>query len=202
MVETARIHPWVGETYRGLPTAYRLFLLGESMYTDTSGKYPESELIRLIGITLDGTWAKRNNFYKRVYRTVANRLWSQSTQSDRVRFWSRVAFYNYVQLPVVGDHHVDPSHEMWTASSDPFRTVFGQQVPGKVIVFGKDDLQKYLSESGCLKTKNDGTWEIITSNHRCPALVIHHPSYRKLSALQRQYDRDAVAAFIRGMGIV
>lgn len=179
------IRPWKGKDYEST----RLLLLGESMYGSDPDGVQDNVLIWMIENTLSGDWKKRNNFYKKVYRVVTNRLWRDATPAERTAFWNRVAFLNFVQRPVLGGPRSRPSREMWVQSESTFRTEFERLRPAGVVVLGKT-VWSYLAEVGIATNLEPGAYQVVTAGHACPAVFINHPSYSRLSADQRRLDLD------------
>src|SRR4051812_26791365 len=183
MEPASLIRPWVGNDYFSAPSPERVLLLGESMYTDKADDYPPETLIRLIRGTVSGEWRKRNNFYKRVYRLVSGNRWSESPAADRAAFWARVAFYNYVQRPVLGRPLDRPAGDMWAESAAYFRDVFDWLAPGAVVVLGKE-VWEHLGAAGFVSREGEQA-QVKTVAHGCPALMVRHPSWPRLTRDER-----------------
>lgn len=125
--------PWVGSGYTD--SAHRLLLLGEGHYlTESESRYDTPTLTKeIVGRVRDGTHVLP--FYTRTASTV---LGVKSLGSDeRISFWDRVAFYNYIPGVAASRARERPSSEMWAAAPAPFCAVLTQLRPRCVLVLGK-----------------------------------------------------------------
>lgn len=133
-------NPWIGPNYQseGLYGS-RLLILGESQYdTDLIEAVPGLQaqdgmsthrIVQDLGID------HPNAFFTKITKLLSGRLQGIPSQEDKARFWSRVAFYNFVQWWMPGPRS-RPSQEMWQAAGAPFLQVLEQYEPQLVLVLG------------------------------------------------------------------
>lgn len=111
--------PWIGERFAQQPQ--RLLLLGESHYVgERTGPNLTRELTREYR---DGVW--RHRYWTGLMQVVKGQ---PAAEIDRVAFWNRVAFYNYVQT-ALDDSGIAPSREAFRASDDTFFRVLDELRP-------------------------------------------------------------------------
>ncbi|WP_158642852.1 hypothetical protein [Mucilaginibacter ginsenosidivorax] len=135
--------PWVGEHYSVLPAENRVLLIGESHYlTDSAGSKAEHEkdnLTRRIvgskGIDQKG----RSNFYINTQKLMLGNGTLQ--KRERYIFWSRLAFYNFIQTPMDSLKH-RPTEEHMLIASDNFIDVIKVLKPSVCVFLGLGAAEK------------------------------------------------------------
>lgn len=128
--------PWEGSGYSD--SAHRLLLVGEGHYLpESESRYDTPTLTKeIVGRVRDGTQVLP--FYTRTAPTVLGALGAKSLGSnERITFWNRVAFYNYIPGIVASQARQRPTSEMWAAAPAPFCAVLTKLRPHCVLVLGK-----------------------------------------------------------------
>lgn len=165
--------PWIGSNYGANDD--RLLILGESHYGPAS--MPGNSTRELTQEYADGKWNHR--FWTNIMQVVSGQ---PHWEIDRPEFWSRVAFYNYVQQPVVETAGIAPTPEMFTVSEAAFFTVLGSLCPKTILVLSKR-LWENLPSAGrqgqnihCGEIARE-TWIYSYKEGQALAAWLPHPSY-------------------------
>ena len=126
--------PWVGSKYRAEGLAgTRVLILGESHYGE-----PGSECATYT-IDVVRTWAqaKRNRFFTVTHKLVSGYPpGSWVPDSERIEFWERVAFYNYVQSLTGPAPRYRPTERMWEDAAPIFLHTVRELEPHVVVMLG------------------------------------------------------------------
>jgi hypothetical protein len=121
--------PWEGSLFRQQPI--RLLLLGESHHS-TEPVMPKSMTIDCTREYVDGIWSHR--YWTEIMKVVEGRdYW----EIDRAEFWSKVAFYNYIQEIVGEGPGIAPTDQMYRSSEQGLASVLAYLKPTHVLVLAK-----------------------------------------------------------------
>ena len=165
--------PWVGSNYG--TNDDRFLVLGESHYGPAS--MPANSTRVLTQEYADGAWSHR--FWTNIMQVVNGQ---PHWKMDRAEFWSRVAFYNYVQQPVAETAGVAPTSEMFMASKEAFFLVLDSLRPKTILVLSKRLWENLPSEGKpgqeirCGDVSRE-TWVYPYSGGQALAAWLPHPSY-------------------------
>jgi hypothetical protein len=181
--------PWVGLAY----DRTRLLILGESAYSwweddeihDPSPQH-STEMVRWA---IDA-FPNCGRFFVMVSRALAN---EQNPTREHLEFvWQRVAFTNYISVPVGSGSRIRPSGTMWADAERDFLLEIPKLRPRRIIVLGMTmwaqmpDTQVYVTDV----VQGYGLGDEVTM---CRAL--NHPagglSWRELaSAIHFTYETE------------
>lgn len=166
--------PWVGKHYEGCAD-HRLLILGESHYsTEPQGPIFTIDLTRAYS---EGRWIHR--YWTNVMQAVDGR---RHWEIDKNEFWSRVAFYNYIQELVGEGPGIAPSQEMWEKAKGPFFDVMRELKPSHILVVSKR-LWVNLPRNGYQGTSIEyaggvrESWVFQYEDGQSISTWIPHPSY-------------------------
>ncbi len=121
--------PWEGKKFRQQDR--RLLLLGESHHS-TEALEPQTMTIDCTQAYVDEEWTHK--YWTEIMKVVDGR---NHWEIDRREFWSKVAFYNYIQ-EIVGDGPgIAPSPEMQASSEQGLISVLSHLRPTHVLVLAK-----------------------------------------------------------------
>jgi hypothetical protein len=124
--------PWKGNRYE--TEGYlgkRLLILGESHYDIEKSAHSKATTDIIAGLAIkDG----RNRFSNKILRLVTGENGFHS-EAQRADFWQRVAFCNYIQVPLPGPR-IRPTREMWAAGRTPFLETLKELAPDMLLVLG------------------------------------------------------------------
>lgn len=164
--------PWVGTNY--LAQSPRLLLLGESHYGDNN---ENPNLTRELTYNYsEGLWSHR------YWTGIMNTLNDQNTPDARNVFWSKVAFYNYIQDIVGATSGIQPTAAMFVSALTGFRSVLNYLKPTHILVLEKRlwlNLPTNLLSSRDIVTFGGVSREIATfefDGGGASATWINHPS--------------------------
>lgn len=188
-INTLKHNPWVGKNYRNSP--YKVLILGESHYTtNEDGTFCREEYDRCL---------KDRNYTREVINSVIkedyswsmydglHKLFCISSQNDRVEFWSKIAFFNFIQEPMKSSNQL-ASDENYKDAWFCLHDVFDVLHPDICIFLGVTDwyCNGYLKQKGIKcdiidepKTGNCTPWrlEMTTLNEfKAKGYAIRHPS--------------------------
>ncbi len=96
--------PWVGKHFCDLPFEHRILFIGESHYlnegTGEKEKYDQINMTRAVV-----NWMAINENYgkSQFFPNIPKLIWGNSNfnKSEIDKFWNHVAFYNFIQQPMV-----------------------------------------------------------------------------------------------------
>jgi hypothetical protein len=121
--------PWVGSQFKHQPV--RLLLLGESHHS-TERWEPETMTIDCTKAYADGSWSHR--YWTEIMKVVEGKdYWD----IDRGEFWSKVAFYNYIQEIVGEGPGIAPTEEMRKKSEQGLSSILTHLKPTHILVLAK-----------------------------------------------------------------
>jgi hypothetical protein len=122
--------PWEGARFRQQPV--RLLLLGESHHS-TDSVVPPTMTIECTQAYVDGSW--RHKYWTDFMKVVEGReaYW----EIDRDAFWSKVAFYNYIQEIVGVGPGIAPTVSMHLSSEQGLASVLTYLQPTHILVLAK-----------------------------------------------------------------
>jgi hypothetical protein len=138
--------PYIGTNYSQGYNGKKILALGESHYIndDDEGRdhfrdYPQlknftNDIIRNYLDYLDGQLSHQGwmNTYTRFARAFYNGDLPRTGVTD---FWTRIAFYNYIQEPLA-DTRMAPSSELFAKYEAPFWEVVHDSQPDLIVVWG------------------------------------------------------------------
>jgi len=130
VLPSVRFFPWIGSKYEeGHFNGNRILILGESHYEEPDvTKWLTDDLISAIA---------NGDITHRFFTIVAQLVSGDSVDAlDKSKFWSEVAFYNFVQVPL-RDARVRPTWVEWLTGVEPFKDVVRFLQPDKIIALGK-----------------------------------------------------------------
>jgi hypothetical protein len=148
VLEGVHFRPWEGCHFR--QQRVRLLLLGESHHSTNDVASPTMT----IDCTRDYIDGWKHKFWTNVMILVDGR----PREIDKREFWSRVAFYNYIQ-EIVGDSSgIAPTVKMYQSSSLGLSSVIAFLRPTHVVVLAKrlwDQLPEKTCRSGFPSLQNN-----------------------------------------------
>ncbi|WP_162559727.1 hypothetical protein [Methylobacterium radiodurans] len=175
---------WKGDDYGNscsLLGDFRLLILGESNYSDAPiGTYDDQITQNVMKRVLAG---ERFTFYNKLSRLVVNGGQTWLTQTESVKFWQSVAFYNFVPMIAANKPRQRPPAQLWVGDAPRlFLEVVRELQPEGILVCGSDTWhhlppgipsdRRYQSSEQWWSTKEFDTG----AEHPAIALPIHHPS--------------------------
>ncbi len=127
--------PWIGDNFKNQEN--KILLIGESHYAVNNGKpdpiaYNEfltnrNSTIDVIRRNFNGeSWSLFQNLYRALFRT---------SNIDRKLFWSKVAFYNFIQQPMTSTTE-RPSIDLFAKSYEGFKEVIDKHQVTHCIFLG------------------------------------------------------------------
>jgi hypothetical protein len=121
--------PWEGNSYR--QQTCRLLLLGESHHS-TEKVEPQTMTIDCTQSYADGSW--NHKYWTEIMKVVDGK---EYWEIERSEFWSKVAFYNYVQEIVGEGPGIAPTPVMRASSEQGLASVLSFLQPTHVLVLAK-----------------------------------------------------------------
>jgi hypothetical protein len=128
--------PWVGKAYRAEAlSGIRVLILGESHYGS-----PEQQRCQF---TQDWVASYANGSRNNRFFTTVTKLFLGTpsgvtlTAMQRGDFWSKIAFYNYIQSFPGSTARVRPTSALWCAAERPLLHVLAELAPQVVFVLGR-----------------------------------------------------------------
>ena len=147
-------NPWIGNQYKGGGfKGLRILILGEAHYDEEKeNMVPDytTAIIRKLGQT------EAFRFHTVVQNIMEGKSGAR-TIAEKVVFWERVAFYNYIQQFSGCSARSKPTPQMWNEGAEPYAETLNELKPDLVIVLG------------------DRLWNNLPDDPRL--LHIQHPSY-------------------------
>lgn len=122
--------PWVGAAYGTDP--FRLLVVGESHFVDTSGVPAGTELTRRV--VEETAIVGRSRFFVAIMRAVAGQ---EYRDLDRAGFWGRVAFLNFVPGYVTLGPRLWIDDGRYDQGGPPFRDALARLRPSHVLLCGQ-----------------------------------------------------------------
>jgi hypothetical protein len=125
--------PWVGAEYER--QEIRLLLLGESHHGDDPATWttdPRRVTIECTQAYVDGSW--RHKYWTNIMKVVEG---TDYWEIDRKDFWSKVAFFNYIQKIVGEGPGIAPTEAMWREAVQGFGSVLRSLQPTHILVLSK-----------------------------------------------------------------
>lgn len=189
--------PWIGKDYYKGYLKRRILVLGESHYCALPNDAVPDLTINIIKDLLDPD--SPSEPYKNTYRKFEHALAGHRLENaERVQLWNKIAFYNYVQYPLLGPRKA-PERTEFKDSVEPFFEVLGDLSPDVVIVWGQrlyNNLPQFGSQIPDLVLPDGSEIECwsYTSNYGIIAhlLPIQHPS----TGFSPNYWHTAIAQMI------
>lgn len=162
-VETLKRYPWVGNKYA--ESNYRILILGDSHYTVDDDKKPSEEeynrcntdkdytrgVVRcVINDVCEGkpTWTMFRNLIK---------TFTSDTPDEVKHLWSKIAFYNFIQEPMMFVDQVPTSEERITGWRC-FYDVMNILKPNFCLFIGirsKQEIEMIRSQAGTYSIEDD-----------------------------------------------
>lgn len=165
--KVVRFAPWVGSDYeRGLK-GLRLLIVGESHYGSKPYERPTvtPEVIKASALRQKHPLAtvkprKHSHFAKIMASTLSVSKSSSISGPERKDFWSRVAYYNFIQ-EFLAKPRVAPSQNAWSRSEGAFLQVLEVLRPQLIICYSIRNGERVRKLAGPI-----------------PVAVVNHPSSR------------------------
>ncbi len=138
-------NPWVRKDYQS--QSPKILVLGESHYGIEKDYNPDftTDIIKDWALEREGS----RRFFTIIAKISSKILYNRTPDwlglEDKQFFWSRVAFYNYIQSFVGDAARIRPSESMWDEAKEPFLTVVDKPKPHIIIVLGRS-LGNYIKE--------------------------------------------------------
>lgn len=165
--------PWIGEDYDSSSGEQRLLILGESHYSQPDEETPD------LTRTCIREHAKRkwnHRFFTMLTQLVSG---EDHWNIDRVQFWNRVCFYNYVQRSVGDSWGIAPDPEAYPRDERAFRAVISSLRPSHVLVCSWrlwDHLPSQLFDTQLTAIADRFEVRRMTTDPSVIAMGIPHPS--------------------------
>ena len=134
-----RIRPHVGEKYHSLASrGLKIMILGESSYKPGGFPPTQSAARQTISLAEDavgydqgqGYWNK-SRFYTRIARIFGYDAYDFVARKE---FWSRISFYNYLQI-VLPSARIAPHSTSWRDAQEPFLETVQELEPDFILSF-------------------------------------------------------------------
>ena len=127
--------PWVGSRYStdGI-CGKRILILGESHHGGGGCDYQDFTKKVIRDEALGENGHPRRKFFARVHRVIVGGR-GGFTDAQREDFWSRVAFYNFIQTALEKPRD-RPTNEMWEAACEPLLLTLREQTPTHILALG------------------------------------------------------------------
>lgn len=134
--------PWIGSRYAtdGIG-GKRLLILGESHHGGEGCHYTGFTTKVIHDEALGENGHPRRKFFGRIQRLIMGGRGGFNA-AEREDFWSRVAFYNFIQT-ALEEPRIRPTNEMWLAASEPLQLTLRELAPALILVLGLE-LQRNL----------------------------------------------------------
>ena len=179
----------------------KVLVLGESFYWDDDDDGNGKMFIyNLIQDFIDPKYDFRP--YERTFikfeRAMAGR---ELDKKERIKFWNHVAFYNYVQEPILRTR-MAPTQEQYDNSVDAFLSLIKICQPQAVIAWGlrlynnlpnpkqiKGEMGRYINTDA---DDSYETWNYYLEDKIIPVIGIYHPS----SAFDWMYWNQIITKFL------
>lgn len=199
-MESVHFEPWIGDKYHSQDR--RILILGESHHHDPADK-PDN-LEKEGGLTkfmvqeyITGESGPQFKFWTNFMQAITGK---KQWEIDRKDFWSKHAFYNYIQEPLAGPRKA-PSPVMWREAWEPFCQIVDELKPTHILVMGKrlwNEIPQDGGREGKTIVVNGNPWQ--TWYFPCKACkggevvstYIHHPC----SAFSSEKWHQFIKAFL------
>lgn len=185
--------PWIGENYAGSPSDKKILLIGESHY------YGDED---------DKKWSEKGGFTREIIQDVIkgnhthpffrNSMRLLALSNDKkAKFWSNIAFYNFIQKPV--EKNTRPVSTDFNDGWSPFFDLIKVINPSVCIFLGASAAQQFSRANQILKRnvtlskdkKINGAWArsgtFSSDKGNIELVFIKHPSSRFSNDLWRKY---------------
>lgn len=165
--------PWIGEHYDANSEEPRLLILGESHYSQPEEETPD--------LTRACVREHANREWNHRFFTMLTQLVSGEDHwdIDRVQFWNRVCFYNYVQRSVGDSWGIAPDCDAYSRDERAFRAVISSLRPTRVLVCSWrlwEQLPGQLFDRQLVSIADRFQVRQMTTNPSALAMGIPHPS--------------------------
>lgn len=183
--------PYIGDKYEQGYHGKKVLVLGESHYcADDDGNtsiedYPEWESLTNEVIESFKEYLRGNKEHSNWMRTFTkfSRAFNNGDLPEEqiIDFWDHVAFYNYVQVPMVAPRQ-SPTEEQFAKSEKAFGEILETYHPDIIIVWGQRLWTKlpytgeYLPKENTLINNGKGLYYYKVKDKKIPAMYITHPS--------------------------
>ncbi|WP_342655343.1 hypothetical protein [Pseudomonas sp. F3-2] len=164
-ITNVRFAPWVGCQYVDGLDGLRILLVCESHYGAKKHERPTAtpEIVKALALgemhPLATKRLRRHPHFTKIMRAVTNTR-RHATRDDKAEFWSRVAYYNFIQ-EFIRDKRITPRENSWKSGEDAFSDVLDVLVPDLIV---------------CLSLRNGRRIRSLAGN--TPVAVVNHPSSR------------------------
>jgi uracil-DNA glycosylase len=171
----------------------RVLALGESHYASDVSEVTEHITNDVIGWYLDPGCEFEGwmNTYTKFIRALSGDF--EIARETSAAWWNRIAFYNFVQVPMTGPRTA-PTAEEFRDSDGAFFEILEMLRPDYVLAWG-ERLYNNLPQTGYQGDDCCGleTWVYETKDgHKVHVLGLYHPS----AGFDTTYWRDVIKKFI------
>lgn len=190
--------PWVGKNYESGINNKKILVLGKSHHCAKRSDFTPAITIEVIKDLFNPD--SEHEPYKNTYTKFMNALSGEKLSiEEKEKWWNRVSFYNYVQVPIETARQ-SPTAEEFKNSEKAFFEVLEELRPTHIIVWGKR-LYNALPNKGeeldpiemSDKTKIN-RWEYaLNDGSKIKLLEIYHPS----SGFSTTYWGEAMSRFLK-----
>lgn len=162
---TVRFAPWVGHQYEDGLRGLRILIVCESHYGAKKHERPTvtPEILKALALgemhPLATKRLRRHPHFTKIMRAVTDTR-QRTTRSEKADFWSRVAYYNFIQ-EFVSDKRITPREDAWKSGEKAFSAVLDVLMPNLIV---------------CLSMRNGRRVRSLAGN--TPVAVVNHPSSR------------------------
>lgn len=183
--------PFEGSGYRqGFRDGLRLLVLAESHYVP--GLEPGSnwhDPAYTNEVVADG-WTERPdagyhyNFWGRLHRVLSGL--DEPTEADARQAWSRIAYSNYIQMPVGPAASSRKTREHWKSGEAALPELLQKLEPDRVLILGKGTwnhihLGRWIDPAWSAASKDRGLWGLALGERLIPSTWVSHPSWGRES---------------------
>jgi len=220
--DKVKFHPWVGDKYeygiKGFDKngiivygtkedpGKKILIVGESHYcanlADAISKLTQIIIADLIDP--DSEWEPYKNTYTKFIKSLTGYT-DDLEFEDKKEAWEHIAFYNYVQEPMIGAR-ISPTTEEFKKSEEAFWEVLNKISPDLIIVWGKrlyinlPQGGEYIGELEVRDEYDDivsiELWSYELKNSIIRIIGITHPA----AGFDTEFWHEAIFLFIKNMG--
>lgn len=186
--DNVRFHPRIGGNYTQGIYGKKVLVLGESIYCCVKCNTPEvckNQIKDIVKKQLDGE--EKNPFYTLIPKLYIGDINKPFQIEEKIEFWNKVSFYEFIQTSVGIADRVRPTLEMWNDAVNPFFEILDILEPQVVLITGKElsnyvvrlfeERKKVFDSEKSFLIHN----EVLYKNRNIDLVCIYHPSSGRLS---------------------
>lgn len=175
-----RFIPWIGEDYSAGYDGLRTLVLGEAHYDPDTGEDVNANpkfTVECIEEQIEGELTRK--FWTNIAIAFTGR--GGLTCKDKRSFWSKVAFYNFIQECAADGPRIAPAPEAWRRSDAGFRDVINALRPQFIVGLGYrmfDNLPDFGGRYGpdLKRSPSTSTWLYPCEDSQVLLWCMRHPS--------------------------